>query len=458
MTQYASDKFFDLIEDIAADTSRTGKTQRLMVASIDDSDFIKKVLTYAYNPFYVYGYKDLPSPNAEDGGREFNDETWNLLDKLRHGQLTGTNGYATIANELAELTYKSGELLCRIIRKDLRAGFSESTINKVIPGLLPDFPYMRCSLPDKSNMEKWDWSAGIISQEKADGMFVNVNHYDNGGVSLHSRQGTPFPLDEFEDVVAFVKANLPCGHQFHGELLVQSFGKILPREQSNGQLNAVAQGGALEPHCDILLVLWDMIPMTAVKTKGKFDVGYAKRLAALTVALKNASSPSPCVRLIPTRIVKSKVAAFEHYRELLRSGKEGTIVKALDAIWKDGTSKDQVKLKLEVDVELEVVDFIEGEGKYVGTLGALVMQSKCGELRVNVNGRTDAMRDEVWSNKLDYLGSIWTIRANAVMNPSDSSPLHSLFLPRVIEHRTDKIEADTLEQIKDQFANAVESV
>jgi DNA ligase 1 len=51
------------------------------------------------------------------------------------------------------------------------------------------------------------------------------------------------------------------------------------------------------------------------------------------------------------------------------------------------------------------------------------------------------------------VGSIIAVRANCVMKPGDSSPLHSLFLQRVVEasYRTDKTEPDSLEQVIAQF-------
>ena len=48
-----------------------------------------------------------------------------------------------------------------------------------------------------------------------------------------------------------------------------------------------------------------------------------------------------------------------------------------------------------------------------------------------------------------------TVRGNSVLKPSESSPVHSLFLPRFVEIRTDKTKADTLAQVLAQFDAAV---
>jgi DNA ligase-1 len=250
--------------------------------------------------------------------------------------------------------------------------------------------------------------------------------------------------------------------QTHCELLVLKDGVVLPREQSNGILNSVisGDGSALEPGMEVHFYAWDQIPLASVTPKGSCSTPYAQRLGGLVRQISSAGCPR--LHVIDTRIVHSYDEALDHYRELLRKGKEGTIVKNPKMIWKDGTSKDQVKLKLEVDVDLKIVGVINGTPgtKNEGRPGSLECESACGALRVDVTVKNEAMRDAIERDPHSYLGRILAVRANSVMNPSDSSPVHSLFLPRMVEagYRTDKAEADDLARIKAQFEAAVEAV
>jgi DNA ligase-1 len=148
--------------------------------------------------------------------------------------------------------------------------------------------------------------------------------------------------------------------------------------------------------------------------------------------------------VIETRIVHSLSDAYAHYREQLALGREGTIIKDANAIWRDGTSKQQVKLKLEVDVDLEVVGFRAGEGKNAATFGSVLCRTACGQLEVAVSGFRDKVRKEIHESREKVLGSIMTVRANSIMVPQEDGALHSLFLPRFVELRIDKREADTL--------------
>lgn len=456
------------IDAIAATSSRNEKEALMREAGASSRLFVK-VLQAAYDPLKNY-YITQP-PHKREGiapGENSLDEplVWNLLESLSNRTLSGNEARERIQHIIDVLDDASAELLRRILRKDLRAGFSADTINRVFKGLLPDFPYMRCSLPDKSDMPKWDaaaWSAGIISQEKADGMFVNVN-VTVDGVHLFSRQGSPIPtgaMPQLRDAIAFL---VKPGTQSHGELTVYEGGVLLPREQGNGVLNSIIQGGALPDNHVVRLDLWDQIPLEAVQSKGRYEVPYKSRLRGLIEQLRIGQDDVPPwvrkhVGLVPTRIVKSKDQAIAHYRELLGKGKEGTILKHPDAIWRDGTSKQQVKMKLEVDLDLIVEAVVPGTPgtRTEGRPGALLCRSGCGRLQVSVAVKNEAMRDRIEANPDDWVGRVMAVRANSLMQPSKDDEPYSLFLPRFVEadYRLDKAVADDLQRVQDIFRNAM---
>lgn len=452
-----SRQVFSIIEEIAATSSKNEKEALVKKASADP--LFVRVCEYAYNPFKTYGIQQMPDVIPDGDDADFDDETWMMLDRLIARDLSGDAARVALAEELAGLNDESAALLIRIIRKDLRAGFSESTINKAIKGLIPDFPYMRCCLPKDAKLNEFDWKLGVISQEKADGMFCNLDYEEGGEVRLTSRQGSPFPIEAFQVLAAEVRGRIVAGTQSHGEMLVRKGGEILPREIGNGVLNSVLKGGAFAADEEPVLMLWDQIPLSAVTTKGKHSVPYLKRLSVLASQLK--ATAGNAIALIETRVHHSLADCYGHYRELLKKGREGTIIKNPHAIWKDGTSKEQVKLKLEADVDLKVVAIVPGRAgtKNEGRAGSLTCETACGQLRVDVTVKNEDMRNRVDTDPDDWIERVITVRANSIMAPSESSDLHSLFLPRMVEadYRTDKSEADTLERVRDQFEAAVKA-
>lgn len=445
-----SSDIFDVIEQIAQTPGKNDKTA--LVATYIKEEAFLRTLVYAYDPFKTYGVRQFLDVDAV-GSERFDDSTWRMLDDLVARRLTGNAALDTIKSHMLRLDLASQELLRRVILKDLRAGFSESTINKARKGTIPSFPYMRCSLPKDTDFDKWDWEAGVLSQEKADGMFVNVAMMDTG-VFMFSRQGTPLPSRGFIDVLNELHERFEAGQQLHGELLVKKDDAVLAREIGNGMLNKVIKGGDWAPGCYPILKLWDSVPLSNIES-GQYAAPYSARLRAIHEALR--STEGAYVSLIETRLVHSLKEAYAHYKAKLLEGKEGTIVKRPTMPWRDGTSKEQIKLKLEAPCELRVVGVVPGSGKNASTFGSLLCHSACGQLVVAVGtGIDDKLRKEIHDNLDDWIGAIITAKANGIMYSSDADKKpHSLFLPVFVERRLDKDEADDLSRIEAQFENAV---
>ena len=455
-----SDEILSALDAVAAEPSKTAKLG--MLKAYCDSQTFRHVLELAYSPFRTYGVS--PDRPEKSGSAFFDHLTMDMVYRLASRELTGNAAREAIASEFERLSPKSGELLWRILNKDLRAGFSESTINKACPGLIPTFPYMRCSLLKGAKVEKFDWETGVFSQEKADGMFANVNHYASGAVSIVSRQGSEFPVRPFLPLTEEVRRWLNKGTQSHGEILVRKAGVVLPREIGNGILNSVLKGGDFADDEVPIFKIWDQIPQAAVVSKGRYNMKYKDRLLSINNQLyceSDFTPLDPLINIIDGRVCHSMEEVMTHFREKLAEGKEGTVFKNPSAIWGDYTSKDQIKLKLDVVVDLRIVGVVPGNKgtKNEGRPGSLPCESEDGQLRVDVTVKNEAMRDSVEKYPHDWIGQIIAVRFNAIMRSTDTRKPHSLFLPRFVEAgcRIDKAVADTYQQICDQYESAVMS-
>lgn len=449
-----SNEILRRIDEIAATSSKNEKLA-LLKDSVADEDFVR-ALQYAYDPFKTYGLKQIPPRDPVGSDDQFDATTWNILDGLISRRLTGDEARDAVAAEIGRLSSQSADLFVRIIRKDLRAGFAESSINKARKGTIPEFPYMRCSLPKDVDLTTWPWEEGAISQEKADGMFANVDLEVSGYVSIRSRQGTEFPMDKFAQVAEAVRNRLRPSTQNHGEFLVLRDGKVLPRQEGNGVMNHVLSGGDFAENERPVFMIWDQIPLQCVEPKGKCLTPYKRRLASIITQVSPATDAA--VRLIPTKIVKSLAEAKLHAAEFMKAGKEGAVIKHPDAIWTDSTSKEQVKIKLEFVVDLEIVGIVPGNAgtKNEGRAGSFACQTSDGLLRVDVTVKNEAMRDDVDANPEKWVGGIIAVTANDIMPPSESNELHSLFLPRMAETSLrDKTTADTLKRVIAQKEAAI---
>lgn len=435
-----SSEIFDLIETIAASPKKNDKLGLLTNA---DCPELRKVLSAAYDPTINYYIKKLV-PVLATGESDFDDTVWSLLDDISNRKVTGNSAILSVTKMATYLNAKSYALLERIIFRDMRAGFSESTTNKAFKGLIPEYPYMQYSLYNKIKPESLDWKDGVFVQTKMDGMYTSVDYYHDGVVRGISRQGKEHPTEGFSKIFKHIKDNFLPGFQYHGEVLFLFEGKYLPREEGNGIVNHMSHGGDMPDGHEMVYIIWDMVPLDVIAGKKK-SLTYKERFELL-----RAAEFSDNVQLVKTSLVFSIQEAFRLYSVALANGEEGVMLKSSDLPWKNHKTTKGAKLKLAVDVDLEIIGFTQGKGKHVNTFGAISMQTRDGLLKTDVSGMSDDLRLWIHNNRDVVLGTIATIRGNDV---TDSTPA-SIFLPVLAELRSDKKIADSLQDVIDQFENA----
>jgi DNA ligase 1 len=440
--------FVNILSALNEIASVPGKKDKeaLVKKHLESTPDFEKVIVLMLNPFkrfYIKNFEPampaaVPSP-------------YDVFNALAARTLSGNEARIT-CGQLVAAGFPA-DLMIRILNKDPKAGFGESTVNKAKKGLIPDFPYMRCALPKDAKFSTWDWEEGVISQEKADGMYCALNK-SNGEISITSRSGTPFNTDSFSDIVA-ASVLLDDNTQTQGELLVVNLeGEVQERQIGNGMLNKVCQGGEWPAGFSPIFRAWDQIPLNQVVPKVKYNVGYKARFSNLYLQLPN---PTGAIALIDFEIVHNMDEAKAHYRKMLEAGKEGTILSEPNAPWIDSTSKFKIKYKLTATCELVITGWRPGNGKNEELFGSLICESADGLLEVAVSGFKDDFRKQIWHEMDSYLGTIVSVDSNMLMAPSREGKKWSLFLPRFAEFRKDKSKADTLEKIKAQFEAAIET-
>jgi len=107
----------------------------------------------------------------------------------------------------------------------------------------------------------------------------------------------------------------------------------------------------------------------------------------------------------------SESQARELFEQITAKGGEGVILKELTAGYSFGKRNSTLlKIKEEVTKDLLVVGMQEGEGKYSGTLGALVVQTKAG-VKFEVSGMSDGERRKWWDCTEKIIGSVVEVKA-----------------------------------------------
>jgi len=430
-----------IFEVLASDAGRNFKLS--VLREHKDNDLLKQVCSLALDPFTQFYIRKIPSykPAAPNQA----DTLGAVLPSLRplyEREVTGNAAIEFLTKLLSSLVEGDAKVLERIIQKDLKCGVSEATVNAVWPGLIPEYPCMLASAYDQKLIDKVDFPAFV--QLKLDGMRFNAI-VRNGAAEFRSRNGKEIQIADPMFPLPFIAMAAGSDIVFDGELLCRDAnGKVMDRKTGNGILNKAVKGTqSLAEGQLVCAQLWDVIPFDTFN-KGKGDLPYSQRFADLIRLYSLAKDHR--VAIVETETVHNIDQARELFEQYLADGQEGIILKTKNMIWENKRSKHQIKFKGELECDLKVVDWVEGTGKNVGRMGALVLESADGVVKVNVGtGFTDADRDSITHGT--SVGRIVAIKYNARIADKRTN-IDSLFLPVFLCFREDKDYADTSDLIK----------
>lgn len=437
-----------ILDSVAGSNSRIHK--ETVLANYASDVTLRAVVKLALDPFVNFYIRKIPEYQTVTNDRVSLKEALLRLELLSSRTLTGNAGIEHLRLILSKLSVDDAQVVERIIAKDLRCGVSDATANKIWPGLIPEYPCMLASAYDQKLVDRVVWPA--IAQLKMDGMRFNAI-VQNGKVEFRSRNGKAINIPDpnieapFRHMAEFYGLDMV----FDGELVVvDEAGKILDRKTGNGILNKAVKGTmSVAEAVMVRATLWDAITLNAFQA-GVEREAYKHRLGKLCNCISDLKNTRAhvghYVDLVHSQQVQTQSEAEKVFQQFLSDGQEGIILKTQDGIWENKRSKGLIKFKGELECDLRVVDWEEGTGKNRGRLGALVLESGCGTIRVNVGtGFSDADRDNFTA--ANSIGRIVAIKYNARIADKNSDT-QSLFLPVFVEFRDDKSVADTDKDIK----------
>lgn len=205
----------------------------------------------------------------------------------------------------------------------------------------------------------------------------------------------------------------------------------------------------------IIVELWDCVSYedyNLARLKDKKNLPkrvYRERWAEL----KNILETNQCenIRLIEHVEVNSLEEALEQTSLWMDEGYEGSVLKDWDMLFKDGTSNKQLKLKLEIDCEMRIGEFLPGNpgSKNEAYFSAITFYNDEDTIRgqIGVTTMTEDMRDYLFSIKDTLSGKIMSVKFND-LSRATSNHWRALSHPRFTEIRVDKDTTDTLEDVK----------
>jgi len=393
-----------------------------------------------YNPYITFGVKQIPATDGITGAPNPYEEFDELLAKLSARQLTGHAARDAILG--MSLKFDSDEwnlFLAPILRRDMRAGFSDRTINKVCKGTEYVIPTFGCQLA--ANSEGRPEMVGTKWLEpKLDGARVLLVVSDDNTATCYSRNGKVF--DNFPHVEQQVLSNVYAirtylrikgGFVLDGEIMGKSFQDLM--RQAQRKENVQTQ--------DTVFNVFDILPLEDFK-RGFWNAQLRKRLDVLS-DMQPVFDAMPNVTRVDSQIVvdlsteEGRTKLHEYATEMVTAGVEGIMIKDMEAPYECKRNTFWMKWKPTITVDLPVIELEEGTGRNKGRLGALVCRGvdHGKEISVNVgSGFSDTERDLFWKQQEVIVGRTAEILCDVITQNQDGT--YSLRFPRFVRWRDDK--------------------
>ena len=398
-----------------------------------------------YNPYVTFGVRKVPDTvgiiDAENPWSDFN----TLLTMLSHRDLSGNAALEAIDRMSERFDSNEWNTFCApVIRRDLRAGISDKTINKICKKTEYEIPIFGCQLA--TNSEGRPEMKGTKRLEpKLDGVRVLMMVIPGASEGIttvcYSRNGKVF--DNFGHIEQQISDNfvkIARGHQnalingfvLDGEVIGNTFQELMRQARRKTDVQAD----------DSVFNIFDIIPLSDFR-EGHWNAQLYKRIAILE-HIRHVVDTMPNVELLPHIMVDLDTAAgkdqLERYaKDNVNAGFEGIMIKELEAPYICKRSTDWMKWKPTLTVDLEVVGVEEGTGRNLGRLGALVCHGVDDgkEITVNVgSGFSDVDRDDYWTNRNLVIGRTCEVLCDVITQNQDGT--YSLRFPRFVRFRDDK--------------------
>lgn len=422
-----------IIQRLEADNSRLAKEEILKQAADEGLTEFFDGVRMALDKLYTFGIKQVPV-KEEEGGQGL---SWSnfleLAEALYRREITGHTARDAVKLAMDVATKPQwNDFFRRILIKDLRAGVSEKTVNKVLKKTdIAPVPVFECMLAHDSANHESKLEGVKLLEPKLDGVrCITVVDAQSKTVTQYTRNGKV--LENFTHITSELEKHIDQfgrSYVIDGEIVSKTFNDLMTQVHRKDNVEA----------SDARLVAFDILPLSEFKA-GRSVMGQRRRSQFLR-EFKHIFDAVGSIDIIPQVEVDLDTLIgeeeFKDYnRAMVEQGYEGILIKTPDAPYECKRTVNWLKMKPFIEVSLTVTAVEEGTGRNVGKLGALVCQGQDDgrEITVNVgSGFSDVQREESWAARDSIVGQVVEVRADAVSQNQDGT--YSLRFPRFLRFR-----------------------
>lgn len=431
----------------ACESAEGAGSKAMIKAALESLTEQSRVLfKYAMDPFLVFGVKKFDRlPKHEYSGAD-NMNTHlitNVLDKLASRQLTGNAARVAVATMLAEFTWETAQYIERIIDKDLQAGFSPETYNKIWEH--DQVPVFNVMLADscKTDEDFEEIAYPCLADIKYDGE-RNIAIVTDKGVTHHSRSGkiAEHMAGLFDDELMAIRDKLGYDYILDGERMARTYIDTINAKKKGPEGEAARKNMVFRAF--FLMPLADWLAQKTVITMSEtraFLFELIRVLGLKKIILTDSAVVNDHHEMMK-ELDRVTTAGFQD----MPKGQEGLILKIMNAPYEWDRTPTWCKVKKFFDADARIISWEFGRKKNKNRMGRVNVAGWLEDgtyFEVGVgSGWTDALRDDVTANfDTKYKGKTLVLKYQEV-SKGKGKKYHSLRFPTVDREkllRDDKI-------------------
>ena len=425
-------KFKLFVAEIQASNSKKYKQE--VLKKFKDNEDIKRYLKIAFDPYTVYGiaskklHKYLGYNGERDDLNVF--ELFDYLAKHNTGSTAEIVECQLAIAYAAKYDLESSYILEKLICKDLSIGVDAKTINSVIPGLIPTFSVQLAN----KYFDKPEYLEGkeFAITTKIDGGRI-IALKENGQVSFYTRAGQRY--EGLVDLEQEMLEKLPEGLCLDGEITLLN-NKGIPSKEAYKQAMKITRADG-EKH-GVKMLVFDAMLAEEFRNQ-KCDRVWEERRRALEFIFNPRDLTY--FELLPVLYQGEDTSMVTKLLdEAIANREEGVMINLVLAPYEFKRTNYLLKVKKMNTFDLEVVDYEEGSGRLAGTLGAIHVRYKNGNIVKVGSGFSDELRRQIWTHEVMIVGKIVEIQYFEETTNADGGI--SLRFPVFKDFRPDKLTPD----------------
>ena len=377
---------------IEAEPQRTKKEE--ILARHKESGLLLTYLWWALNPFKVFHIANLPYPEGtlHGVGAEWIQEEdaafgnlFALLSALDTREITGNEARVIATQTLLEMPEFYRKWAYRCLVKDIKIGMGVKSINKIIPGLIPEFKVALAETVElRDNQLTPNMRFPVWVDPKLDGIRC-ICVKKGGDVRLYTRAG--HLIETVPSIVEAIKGAHELDFMLDGELMARNW--------NESQSTVFASVNKVDD-TNMVYNVFDAMTWVEWDTQ-QCQTPYCARMALASAIVIMLGTVSQRVRLVGGKLAYSTDDVLQEYQANIALGYEGIMLKDPQAPYQFKRSRAIMKLKPKHTWEGTITGWQKGalNSKFADHFGAFVVNINGVETQVG-GGYTDAQRNEIY--------------------------------------------------------------